>query len=372
MMRLTAKTFHGLEDVLAEEVKSLGGKNVLVNRRVVTFDGDLKTLYRCNYESRLAINFLLPIHRFQARTDDELYEGVKQIRWEEHLDPKKSFMIQFTVRSDHFKHSQYAALKTKDAIADYFRDKYGERPSVSKERADLIIDLNIRDNKVILSLNSTGQPLFKRGYRHVMGEAPINEILAAGLIALSEWDKKSEFLDPMCGSGTIPIEAAMAAANVPPGVLRKFYSLIRWNNFDQRIWDEVKDSAVDRITDRIPRIAGSDAHFGMVKKARINQTNLEDYFRLSFQNFNIKELIAPDPGSTIIMNPPYGERMSQMEGIKNYEALGDIMKKQFKGSTVWIITSDREDIKHIGLKTSKRINLKNGPLDCTFRRYDLY
>lgn len=372
MMELTAKTFHGLEEVLADEIKSLGGTDIQVNRRVVTFNGDKKTLYRCNYESRLAINFLMPIARFKAQKEDELYEQVKSIEWDKFMHSRNSMVIQSTVRSDHFTHSHYAALKTKDAICDYFRDKHGDRPNISKDRADIMIDLNIRDDKVIISLNSTGQPLFKRGYRKVTGPAPLNEILAAGLVKLSGWDMKSPFMDPMCGSGTIAIEAAAIAARIPVGELRRFYSVFKWPSFNQKIWDELRNEAEANIQERIPRITASDSSLQLIKKARLNLEAFEERIKVNFQAFNINELIEAEPGTAVIFNPPYGERMNKMDGIKDYAALGDVMKEKFKGCSVWIITSDRDAIKHIGLKTTSRINLKNGPLDCTFRQFDIF
>ena len=368
----TAKTLLGLEHVLAEEIRALGGENIRVSRRLVLFDGDTELMYAANYCVRTAISILVPIHSFKAENDQQLYDGVRKIKWEDILTTKKTFMIHPTVRSEHFTHSQYAALKTKDAIVDYFRDKFGERPSVDTSRPDVSVDLNIRNKQVTISLNSSGRPLFMRGYRKTTGEAPINEVLAAGMIQLSGWDKKTPFLDPMCGSGTLAIEAAMLAANVPAGFQRRFYGFFRWNSFDKQLWDGVKHLANSKIKDHIPRIKGSDASMAMIKKARINASELSDVIKISFNEEKLQDQMAPIPGTMIIFNPPYGERMNEMIGISDYKELGDYMKSKFKGCTVWIITSDRDEIKHIGLKTSKRINLMNGPLDCTFRKFDLY
>lgn len=371
MIDLTAKTFQGLEGVLAKELKGIGATDIRVNRRVVYFKGTLETIYRANYEVSTAINILVPIKDFKAQNEDELYEGVKSIKWEKYLQPHQTFLVQFTVRSENFGHSQYSALKTKDAIADYFREKFGKRPSVDKVNPDLSVDLNIRNDKVIISLNSTGQSLFKRGYRTITGEAPLNEVLAAGMIRLSGWDGTTDFYDPMCGSGTICIEAAMFAGKMPAGYYRKHYSCKRWADFDERLWDKVVENANAKIKKHIPRVVGIDSNFGMIRKARENASMIRELLDISFQADNMKDIFNPEPGTMIIFNPPYGERLSGMDGIKDYAELGDIMKAKFKGCTVWIITSDLQAIKHIGLKTSERISLRNGKLDCSYRKYEM-
>ena len=372
IFQLTAKTFHGLEEPLAQELSALGATDIQVNRRVVYFKGDLQVMYLCNHRLRTAINILLPLHSFTARSEQELYDGVRAFNWDSVMKSRQTFMIQSTVRSETFTHSHYAGLKTKDAIADFFRDKFGQRPSVNRDYPDVIVDLNIRDQKVTLSLNSSGQPLFKRGYRRTTGEAPLNEVLAAGMIKLTEWDVRSPLIDPMCGGGTIPIEAGMMAANVPAGHFRKFFGFIKWINFDQELWDDIKAEGADNIIEPKARVKGTDVSMLMVKKSRRNAELLDPYYKISFSQMNIKDMIEPMPGSLIIMNPPYGERISEMEGIKDYHELGDLMKERFGGSTVWILSGDRQGIKHIGLKTSKKINLYNGPIECTFRKYEMH
>ncbi len=368
----TAKTFAGLEHVLAAELKDLGAKDVEIQRRAVYFRGDKKLLYRCNYECRTALRVLKPIGIFTVNNENELYEKLKNIDWTLHFGVRKSILVKANLFHSNITHSHFAALKAKDAVVDFFREKTGRRPNVAKDDPDIIIDLHINKNKCTVSLDSSGHPLNKRRYRVSADKAPINEVLAAGMIQLTGWDKTGDFIDPMCGSGTIPIEAAMYAMNIPAGYYRKDYSFLNWNDFDNRLWNEVKESADAKISEHDFPVIASDKSFRAFSIARTNIKFAGLHKDITLINKPFDKL-NPETGTGILVfNPPYGERLKNHEITSLYKYIGDILKTKFAGYNAWIITSNPQAAKSIGLHPSKKITLYNGPLESRFLKFEIY
>lgn len=369
---ITATTQQGLEPLLAAELKLLGATHITQHNRAVSYQGNLEILYRSNLWLRTALRVMVPIARFKVTGERDLYEELRRINWETYLKVDQTLAVDSIVKSDFFNHSQYVALKTKDAIVDEFRDKYGKRPSVDVENPDVRINIHIFKDDCTVSLNSSGDSLHRRGYRADANLAPLNEVTAAALIQLSGWDGKGVFLDPMCGSGTILIEAAMFAKNMAPGLLRKKYGFETWNNFDAALWQTLKDEAYKAIQETDNKFIGSDKVFKVTEIARNNVmlAGLDEDIRISNKQF--EEQKPPADGGMVIMNPPYGERLSVAEINAFYKSIGDKMKKDFQGYKVWILSSNKEAIKHIGLATYKKYTVWNGPLECKFHGYDIY
>ncbi len=368
----TAKTFAGLENVLADELKKLGAKDIETTRRAVYFRGDKKILYRCNYECRTALRILKPIGIFTVNNEEELYDKLKNIDWTLHFEEKKSILIKANLFHSNITHSHFAALKAKDAIVDFFREKRHRRPDVAKDDPDIIIDLHINNNKCTVSLDSSGHPLNKRRYRVATDKAPLNEVLAAGMIQLTGWDKTGDFIDPMCGSGTIAIEAAMFAMNIPAGYYRKDYSFLHWNDFDDDLWKEVKDAANNKITEHDFPIIASDKSFRAFGIARTNIKFASLHKDITLINKPFDK-INPETGKGILVfNPPYGERLKDKEITQLYKHIGDVLKSKFSGYKAWIITANPQAAKSIGLHASKKIVLFNGPLESRFLKFDIY
>ncbi len=370
--KMTAKTFKGLEEVLAGELTSLGANNIQQERRAVSFTGDQSLLYRANLWLRTASRILKPIATFRAKDADEVYEGVKKINWERYMSLNSSFAIDSTVYSDTFRHSKYVTYRTKDAIADYFMERYGNRPSVKLTDADLQLNVHIAADKVTVSLDSTGESLHKRGWRDdKQTVAPINEALAAGMLLLAGWKGDSDFVDPMCGSGTFLIEAAMIALNIPPGIYRKGFAFEHWHDFDAELFEQIyNDDSTERAFAH--HIYGSDASFYAIRVAEknIRSAGLQKYITLSQRPLqSLPEREAP---CLIVTNPPYGERLEARDIYRLYDEIGSTLKHRFAGSTAWIISSNEEALKHIGLHPSTRMRLLNGDLDCLYQRYDLF
>lgn len=369
---ITATTQQGLEPLLAAELKLLGATHITQHNRAVSYQGNLEILYRSNLWLRTALRVMVPIARFKVTGERDLYEELRRINWETYLKVDQTLAVDSIVKSDFFNHSQYVALKTKDAIVDESRDKYGKRPSVDVENPDVRINIHIFKDDCTVSLNSSGDSLHRRGYRADANLAPLNEVTAAALIQLSGWDGKGVFLDPMCGSGTILIEAAMFAKNMAPGLLRKKYGFETWNNFDAALWQTLKDEAYKAIQETDNKFIGSDKVFKVTEIARNNVmlAGLDEDIRISNKQF--EEQKPPADGGMVIMNPPYGERLSVAEINAFYKSIGDKMKKDFQGYKVWILSSNKEAIKHIGLATYKKYTVWNGPLECKFHGYDIY
>lgn len=374
--KMVAKTMMGLEDVLAEELKACGAVNIETGARAVSFEGDMRVLYRANYTCRTALAILKPFAEFDANTDQELYDQVYKIKWEKILDVDCTFMIDSTTSGEYFTHSYYAALKTKDAIVDRFRRNFGQRPTIDTETPDYKFNLHIRDNHVALLLNSSGDSLHKRGYRVGVGVAPINEVLAAGMIKLSGWKCDTNFYDPMCGSGTLLIEAAMLANNIPAQYYRGGnFGFKRWKEFNLGEWKSVKEQEDRKIGsgDFDCEIWGNDIDMQVLEQAEKNLQNTKLHKDVLLHCGSFEDQDPPEGKTMIITNPPYGERIKIEDLNAMYELLGDTFKKKYgENCEVWLISSDMEAIKHIGLKPSKKIPLLNGQLDCRFLKYELY
>lgn len=370
---MIAKTQLGLEEVLADELKALGAQEVAIHNRAVGFVGDLGFMYKANLNLRTAIRVLKPIHKLTVRRDIELYEKAKLVEWDKYIDVNNTIAVNAAVNSDFFNHSHYVALKVKDAIVDYFRDKTrGKRPNVDTKNPDVRINVHISNDKCTIALDSSGDSLHKRGYRHATNEAPISEVLAAGLILLSDWDRESDFLDPMCGSGTIAIEAAMIACNIPPALHRKRFCFMNWKDFDADLWDKIKEASMNKVKDFPGKIIGCDRSFASVRKAEINVKDamLEDIVEIHRSNFVRKPYLFEGVG-TVLFNPPYGERLEE-DMSELYGEIGDTFKKNYAGCSAWLITSDMEAVKAIGLRHTRRIKLFNGQIECRFLKYEMY
>lgn len=371
---MIAKTFKGLEEVLASEIAALGGNDIELGRRAVTFRGDKSVLYRANLWLRTASRVLVPIATFRAGDADAVYEEVKKIDWEQYMDLTTTFSIDATVYSETFKHSRYVTYKVKDAIADRFNEKYGKRPSVRITEPDLYINVHIAEQQVTISLDSSGESLHKRGWRVAQTDAPINETLAAGMLLLAGWKGQSDFYDPMCGSGTLLIEAALIALNIPPGIFRKQFAFEKWKDFNKDLFETISEDDTDE-REFTHHIYGSDAGYYAVQAAlkNIRSAGLLKY--IDVKQIRIEE-IKHEQGTTgalVMINPPYGERLAQDKDVlRLYSDIGKALKFQFTGATAWIISSNEEALKCIGLKPSKKIHLLNGELDCLYNCYELF
>jgi len=368
---LIAKTFSGLEPVLANEIKNIGGQNINQGRRAVFYEGNKELIYKSNYYLRTALRILKEIDSFQFKDVDQFYLKCKKINWEKYLNINQSFAISSTViHSNDFRNSMFASLKVKDAIADYFRQKKGKRPNVDTQNPEVIIHAHISQNRCSLSIDSSGESLHKRGYRTKQGEAPLSEVLAAGMILLSGWDGNSDFIDPMCGSGTLPIEAAMIAQNIPAGRFRKNYAFMEWADYDESLFEKIK--AEQKITPFSKQIFASDISRSNVLNAETNARRARVYANITFQTSDIKDLEINSENATLIVNPPYGERLKQQNIDKLYSLLGERMKHQFAGNTAWVLTSSKEYLKNIGLKPAQKNTLFNGSLECSYVKYPLF
>lgn len=368
---MQAKTFFGFEVILAEEIKSIGGADVKVKNRLVEFYGDLGFLYKANYSLSTAIRILKPIHSLSVKNEHQLYERFKKFPWENYLDVKQTFSIDSTVHSDYFPHSHYAALKVKDALVDRFKENFGKRPSVDKSNPDIWFNLYISHDKVTLSLDSSGESLHKRGYKVEHGKAPINEVLAAGLLKIAGWDGKGNFLDPMCGSGTILAEAAMMATNIPPQIHRKHFAFQNWSDYDADLFEKIKETRLNRIRDFSGKIVGYDINPEMLRSAEHNveSADLAEFIEIKRQDFftSEKELFPV----LLVFNPPYNERL-QSNNQTLYKQIGDTLKNHYPNTLAWFITSDLSAKKYVGLRPSKKVKVFNGKLECDFLRYDIY
>jgi putative N6-adenine-specific DNA methylase len=369
---MVAKTQYGLEEVLSHELTKLGASDVQIHNRAVSFSGSLKLMYEANLHLRTALKILLPVAKFKAENERDLYEEIRRIEWDKFMDVDGTLAVHASIKSTFFNHTQYISQKTKDGIVDFFRDKYGRRPSVELIHPDLSIDIHIYKDDVTVSLDSSGESLHRRGYRGENTLAPINEVTAAGMILLTGWDGKGNFVDPMCGSGTLLIEAALYARNIPPNQLRKKFGFHSWKNVDVKLWNEVKQQATDAICDSEATFTGCDKTFKAIDIARgnVERAGLDEDIRLSNKRF--EELIPPAGGGIVIMNPPYGERLPVEEIAAFYKMIGDKLKKDFEGYTAWIISSNVDALKRVGLAASKRLMLYNGALECKFHKYELY
>lgn len=372
-MRLIAKTLYGLEQILAKELEAIGGKNIEILKRAVAFEGDKRLMYRANLELRTALRILMPVTTFQARNEHQLYKHIQEMPWFDHLSLKDTFAIDGVCSSQYFNHSKYVALKSKDAIADKFRDKMGRRPNVNTISPSLRINVHIFEDNVNVSFDSSGDTLHKRAYRVQTMDAPINEVLAAGMIILSGWNADSDFIDPMCGSGTLPIEAAMIAKNVPPNYLRESFGFQKWKDYDAELWEDVRQNAMANIRDFDYKIKGFDKSFKAVRLAESNAGDIEAIQDIiEFKRCAFEKLTPTSDRGVLVMNPPYDVRLEDANITELYGMIGDQLKQQWQGHQAWIISSNQDALKCIGLRPSKRLTLYNGALDCKYQRFDMY
>lgn len=371
--KMIAKTFKGLEEVLAGELVELGANNVQLERRAVSFTGNKRLLYRANLCLRTASRVLVPITTFKAGDADAVYEQVKQIDWAQYMTLQTGFQIDATVYSDTFRHSRYVTYRVKDAIVDWWNEKEGKRPNVKLSNPDLSLNVHIANETVTLSLDSSGESLHKRGYRVANTEAPINEALAAGMLLMAGWKGETDFYDLMCGSGTLLIEAALIAQNIAPGIFRKGFAFEKWADFDKELFEDIynDDSAERPFTHHI---YGSDASFYAVQQALKNVKSAGQQRTIEVRQIRLQEIKRDNQTPALIMvNPPYGERLAQDKDVMRlYADMGTAFKHQFTGSTAWVISSNEDALKCIGLKPSKRIKLLNGELECWFNQYELF
>ena len=370
-MNMVVKTFRGLEGILAKELQELGAKDVVTLNRAVSFAGSKELMYRANYYLRTALNVLKPVTHAKIKNEVQLYNAARSINWPDYLESRDTLTIESVVSSAHFNHSMYVSQKVKDAIVDQFRDIYGRRPSVNNEDPTLKINVHISDEDLTISLDSSGTSLHKRGYRISGGLAPLNEVLAAGMIKLTGWDGNTNFVDPMFGSGTLLIEAAMMAYHIPPGIFRKSFGFEKWTDFDSQLFNRIVEESEEKKNLQFS-ITGGDISKKACESAGRNILNAMLTKKISIRHQSIDDFIPPEGEGLAIMNPPYGERMKQNELNSLYIRIGDALKRNFNGYDVWIISSSKEAMKKIGLRTSARITLYNGALECKFHKYEIY
>ena len=368
---MIAKTFQGLEEVLAQELTALGANDVQIGRRMVSFTGDKEMMYRANFALRTAIRVLKPIKHFEAKDADEVYEQVKAIPWEDYLDTNRSFAVDAVVYSEEFRHSMFVSYRVKDAIVDYFREKTGKRPNVRINKPDILLNIHIAQTTCTLSLDSSGESLHRRGYRQEAVEAPLNEVLAAGMLLLTGWHGECDLIDPMCGSGTIPVEAALIARNIAPGVFRQGYAFEKWPDFDADLFETIynDDSQERPFNHKIYAYDNSPKAIAIAAR-NIKAAGVAKDITLKQQPF--QQFEKPAQRAIIVTNPPYGERISANDLLGLYAMIGERLKHEFTGNTAWILSYREECFEQIGLKPSTRIPLYNGALECEFRKYEIF
>lgn len=370
--RLVATTLAGLENVCAAELEALGAQEVLPLKRAVQFRGDKLLVYRMNYCSRTALRILVPLAEYAVNTTDEYYRMLTGYAWEKLFTCEQTFAVEVVGSHPAFTNSMFAAQKCKDAVVDRFRKIYERRPGVDLDRPDLRIHIHLQKDRIVVSLDSSGDPLFKRGYRKGTVPAPLNEVLAAGLIMLSGWDRQMPFFDPFCGSGTIPIEAALMAKQVPAGFFREHYGFMRWGDFDETLWKKVRSWADEQQRTPATSVFASDIDMRNLGIARRNMESagVADMIKTSRSSF--EEYAFPAGPGMIVTNPPYGERLRPFDMVAQYKAIGDTLKQHCAGYQAWLIGSDMETMKYIGLKPDKKIVIFNGPLECRFLKFTVF
>lgn len=369
---MLAKTLYGFEPILAKELRNLGAIDVKEGVRSVTFYGDTGFMYKANLSLRTAIKILKPFKSFKVTSEEELYKEIYAISWENYMGASDSLAIDATIHSERFTHSKYIAQKTKDAIVDRFRDKFGKRPDVDLDYPTLRVNIHIEKDFCTVSLDSSGQSLHKRGYKTATNIAPINEVLAAGMLLLSGWEGQCDFLDPMCGSGTLLIEAAMIACNIPPNLNRKEFAFEKWKDWDEDLFEQIESSVLRKIKDFHFTIKGYDKAPSAVAKAKDNviNANLSEFITVEGQDF-FKTEKTTERHLHMVFNPPYGERLN-IDMPVFYKAIGDTLKQSYPDTDAWFITSNLESIKHVGLRPSRKIKLFNGSLESKLLKYEIY
>ena len=370
--KMIAKTFYGFEEILAKELQTLGAQNVEQGVRMVSFKGDKGFMYKANLSLRTALKILKPIYSFRANTVQALYKGISGVNWSKYMNANQTFVIDTTVHSEYFNHSEFVSQKCKDAIVDQFRERTGSRPSIDKAFPDLRINIHIDKDQVSVALDTSGNALNQRGYRTATNIAPINEVLAAGILLLSGWEGQGHFLDPMCGSGTFLAEAAMIACNIPANINRREFAFEKWNDWDNELFDQIMNSLLKKVTEFRYSIKGYDKAPSAVLKAKANikNANLEEYITIEEQNFFDTEK-ETEGKLHMVFNPPYDERLDiHMEAF--YKNIGDTLKKNYPGTDAWFITANLDALKFVGLKPSRKIKLFNGSLEARLVKYEMY
>ncbi|MCH5168166.1 MAG: methyltransferase [Prevotellaceae bacterium] len=368
---MIAKTFQGLETVLATELIDLGANNIQIGRRMVSFTGDKRLLYKANFQLRTALRILMPIKHFRATSADEVYTAIQEIDWTNYLTNDTTFAVDSVVFSQEFRHSKFVAYKIKDAIVDQMRERTGDRPNIRVTNPDLQLHIHIAEYECTLSLDTSGESLHRRGYRQETVEAPLNEVLAAGIIMLTGWRGECDFIDPMCGSGTIPIEAALIARGIAPGVYRKEYAFEKWPDFDQDLFDSIyEDESLEHEFEH--HIYGYDINRNAIAIAtnNVKAAGLSKEITITQQDF--ADFVQPAEKAVIVTNPPYGERISAPDLLGLYKMIGSKLKHQFTGGNAWVLSYREECFDQIGLKPSLRTPLYNGNLECELRKYQLF
>lgn len=370
---MLAKTLFGFEDILAAELRQLGAMKVEKGVRSVSFEGDKGFMYKANLCLRTALKILKPIAKFRVRNEDDYYRKLYDFHWNSILNTRQTFAVSATLQTELFNHSKYVALRAKDAIVDKFRDTEGQRPSIDTLHPNVQIHIHVQQNEVIVSLDSSGDSLHHRGYRSLTNIAPINEVLAAGMLLLSGWDGQSDFLDPMCGSGTLLIEAAMIACNIPANIQRKEFAFEKWNDYDADLFDLIFSSSLKKIREFHHSIIGYDKAPSAVIKAKENlkNANLSQYIEVFQKNFFETSKDDKNEKLHMVFNPPYGERL-QINVEEFYKSIGDTLKNNYPDTDAWLITSNMEAMKHVGLRPSRKIKLFNGKLESRLLNYQMY
>lgn len=370
--KMVAKTMFGFEEILAKELRNLGAVNVLEGVRMVSFEGDTGFMYKANLCLRTAIKILKPIHSFYVKDETDLYKKIYAMDWSKYLNPEITFAIDATVNSENFTHSLYVSQKTKDAIVDKFRDTVGKRPNVDIKFPELRLNIHIQMNQCNVSLDTSGRSLHQRGYRTATNIAPINEVLAAGLLLLSGWDGQSHFLDPMCGSGTFLTEAAMIACNIPANINRIEFAFEKWQDFDRELYEKIVESSLNKTREFHYKITGYDKAPSAVQKAidNVENANLSEYISVERKNFFESEKLTENH-LHIVFNPPYGERLN-IEMEEFYGNIGDTLKQNYPGTDAWFITSNLEALKFVGLRPSRKIKVFNSQLESRLVKYVMY
>ena len=367
-----AKTITGLEEILFNELKDLGATNLALLRRAVGFDGSKELMYRANYACRTALRILKPLISFEIVEQQALYDNIAGVAWEDFLEPDDSIAVDSIISDSVFTNSQYVSLKTKDAIVDRLRTKWGTRPSVNLDNPDLRINVHIFKQTCSISLDSSGRSLHKRGYRISAGLAPLNEVLASGLVFLSGWDRQSPFIDPMCGSGTLLIEAAMISDKIPPAFFKPEFGFMKWKDYDPELWFKIKEEEDAKMVNAGCTIRGCDISQKAVDSVMQNIRFAKLINRIKVEVSPFEAYFPPDQKGILVTNPPYDERLHIEDMIAFYKKIGDVLKKKYKGYEAWVISSDLKALKFIGLHPSKKITVFNGPLECRFVRFTLY
>lgn len=368
---LIAKTFMGLEQVLAQELTQLGANNIQIGRRMVSFTGDKELMYRANFQLHTAIRILKPIAKFRAKSADDVYDEIQKIDWKLYIEEGKTFSVDSVVYSEEFRNSRFVTYKVKDAIVDQFREKTGKRPNISVSNPDIRLNIHVAEYDCTLSLDSSGESLHRRGYRQESVEAPLNEVLAAGMILMTGWKGETDFIDPMCGSGTLPIEAALIARNMAPGVFRQGYAFEKWPDFDADLFDHIyNDDSQEREFEH--HIYGYDIDMKAVNTARLNVRAAGLTKDITIEQADFKDFKKPENTSIMVTNPPYGERISTPNLLQTYKMIGERLKHQFMNNDAWILSYREECFEQIGLKPSIKIPVYNGSLECEFRKYAIF